>query len=172
MNIDEFKKYYKFCFWCAGKLKNQKGKVLLCANCGKKTYIDPRPVNGAIIENENGKILLVRRAIDPGKGMWDIPGGFLELGETVEEAMIRELKEETGIETEFKYFTSTIDLYEFQGIVYPLSCVIFHGKIKDQNFRAGDDASEIKFFKPQDLPWDKIAFEGVKKALKKFIDSR
>ncbi|KKR26184.1 MAG: mutT family protein [Microgenomates group bacterium GW2011_GWC1_39_7] len=173
MDIKKLKDQYKFCFSCASKLESKKGKVLICTNCGKNTYVDPSPTNGAIIENEKGEIMLVRRAKDPKKGYWDIPGGFINPGETAEESTIRELKEELGkTKVELEYLGTESDIYEYQGTAYPVLAFVFKAKINTENLYPADDVTQIKFFTPKDLPFDKIAFEGVKRALKKFIEKK
>lgn len=173
MDIKKLKQQYKFCFNCGGKLESKEGKILRCSSCSKNTYIDPSPTNGAIIENEKGEIMLVRRAKDPKKGYWDIPGGFINPGETAEESTVRELREELGAnQIELEYLGTESDTYEYQGTVYPVLAFVFKAKISTKNLSPADDVTEIKFFTPKALPFDKIAFEGVKRALKKFIEKK
>ena len=82
-----------------------------CLNCKTIHYENPKPTSTIICLN-NSNILLARRAFEPGKGEWGLPGGFMELNETLEEATMREFKEETNLECEFKKIISTCSHYD------------------------------------------------------------
>ncbi len=162
---------HKFCFLCGGKMVWRQENLLICAKCGYRKHINPTPCNAAILENTKGEILLVKRKVDPKKGYWDLPGGFVDLNENVEESVRRELKEELGISVpSLKYFDSQHDTYTYDGVIFPTLGLIFSGKIANQRLIPTDDISGLKFFKPQDLPYERIAFEGLKQALRKFIE--
>ena len=88
---------FKFCPKCSGDLTRKSENLLVCQKCKFELYLNPKPTNAAILENEKGEILLVKRKIPPKEGFWDLPGGFVEVGESAEEAIVREVKEELGI---------------------------------------------------------------------------
>lgn len=90
-----------------------------CGNCQKRLYLNAAAATLALIEDGKGNILCTKRAYNPGKGMLDLPGGFADPGETYEEAMAREIKEELGWEvTRMSYFCSRPNLYPYRGMIY------------------------------------------------------
>lgn len=171
--IPKFLDQYKFCFKCGGQLEFQEKNLLICKSCGYHNYINPIAANGAVLENEQGEILLVVRKVDPQKGMLDVPGGFVDLDENVEESMKRELIEELGFSPKnLKYYTSYPDEYFYDGVLFPTLILLFVGRVKDEKIIPHDDISGYKFYKKEEIPFDNIAFEGLKKTLKKYINDR
>ena len=121
-----------------------------CESCGTIHYQNPKPT-ATLICTKKDKILLVKRAFNPGKGEWNLPGGFLELGETLNQGAKRELKEETNLNGEmFKllghcsYFNSIFGDILLLGVEMKIS--------KWDNLKAGDDALEAGFFKINECP--------------------
>ena len=163
-----------FCSACGTKtdwvVSEKHGKeVEICPKCGKVHFRNSKPCAGALIV-ENGKILLVKRAIEPFFGYWDIPGGFLNENEHPADGAIRETLEETGLNVEpLAFFGIFIDYYEGEGggfthntyyIVKPIGGAL----------SAGDDASEAKWFSFDSLP-ENIAFPNhAKKVLRLLIE--
>jgi NADH pyrophosphatase NudC (nudix superfamily) len=97
----------------------------------------------------------------------------MDFNENAEESVVREIKEELGIEIKnFKYFGSQHDIYAYGNITFPTLGLIFTGEIQDVKIEALDDVSEVKFFKPEDLPFETIAFEAIKRALKDYVKTR
>lgn len=161
---------FTFCPKCGGTFKKETPHSLLCTNCGLHYYINPKGCNAIILENSQGEILLVKRRHNPQKGFYDLPGGFIDINETIEESMHREMKEELGITIDaITYFTSFYDRYEFGGINTYTICSVFVGKLPEKiQITPSDDAESVAFFKPEDIPFEEIAFEGIKKALLSF----
>jgi ADP-ribose pyrophosphatase YjhB (NUDIX family) len=126
-----------------------------------------------LLENENGEVLFVKRKQDPQKGYWDLPGGFVDLNETLEASVVREMQEELKIElTDFHYIGSMSDRYEFKGIRYHTVCALFLGKIeKGTKISPSDDAEDCAFFPLDAIPFEDLAFEGIKQALKQYIEA-
>lgn len=124
-----------------------------------------------ILKNEAGEILLVKRAIDPRKGFWDVPGGFVDQGETFEECTIREAKEELGAEIiDLKYIDSLIGTYLFQNIEYETLGVMFEATLKNiDDLEPADDVASYSFFKPDDLPFENFAFTWMDKFFKNYV---
>ncbi len=162
---------FKFCPNCKHKLNNYKKRLFDCPNCRFHFYLNPAPTNALIIENDKEEILLVKRKFNPYKNHWDLPGGFTDFGETVEESLIREIKEEINIDLKnFNYLGSFIDKYFYRGINYQTICFIFYTKLLEKhNLKASDDVSEIKFFSRKKLPWKQIGFKGIVQGLKKYL---
>ena len=118
-----------------------------CPSCGHVDWGNPKPAVGAILVRE-GRVLLSRRAREPGKGLWDLPGGFLEVGEHPEDAIRRELREETGLEARVVRLLA-IATGEYQGagtlnLVYLCEA--------EGEPRADDDSAELRWCAPDDLP--------------------
>lgn len=161
---------YTFCPKCGGRFKKESTTLLVCTECGLQFFINPRPVNGIILENNKEELLFVKRKFDPYLGYWDIPGGFIEINESAEDSMLREMKEEIGITiTDFRYLGSYPNPYEYAGMTLHTLGIIFYGLIDNQEIKPGDDADGYAFFRYDRLPWNKIAFEAVQLGLKDYI---
>jgi NAD+ diphosphatase len=161
---------YQYCPQCAGKFHPVGKNSLVCEKCDFHYYVNARPTNAVILENEHGDILLVERKFDPGKGLWDLPGGFIDINETAEESMSREAQEELGVTIKnIKYISSSADLYTFKGITYNTICFIFTAQTDDTEIKPADDAASFQFFPKNRLPLDKIAFPSLRKALEEYI---
>lgn len=133
---------------------------------------NPIPTNGVILENKKGEILLVRRKKYPKKGFWDLPGGFVEAGENMEESVQREIKEELGIELkEFTYFSSYPDRYFYQGKYEKILGFIFTGNIGNKTIKPASDISGFKFFLKDKIPYHRLAFKSLKTAFKDYLNS-
>ena len=143
--------------------------LLVCQKCKFELYLNPKPTNAAILENEKGEILLVKRKIPPKEGFWDLPGGFVEVGESAEEAIVREVKEELGISViDLCYIGSYPGKYEYQNVNYDILGFVFSGKI-NRKIKTNDEISEVKFFKKDEIPADKIAFWAIRQSIEDFI---
>jgi len=129
-------------------------------------YQNPNIVTGCLPIWED-KVLLCRRAIEPRKGFWNVPGGYLENGETVEEGAMREVWEEALARVEI---TSLHLIYDIPQInqVY----MHFLGNLIDGKFGIGEESTEVKLFDEAEIPWDDIAFSSSKQTLKLYFESR
>lgn len=161
---------FKYCLRCGSKVTSSQGK-LSCRNCGLDFYLNPKACTGIILKNEAGEILLVKRAIDPRKGFWDVPGGFVDQGETFEECTIREAKEELGAEiTDLKYIDSMIDTYLFQDIEYETLGVMFEATLNNiDDLEPADDVASYEFFKPDALPFEDFSFRWMEKFFRNYV---
>ncbi len=161
---------FSFCPKCSGKMELKEANLLVCTNCDLHYYINPKACNTVIITNEKGEVLLVKRKYDPQKGFWDLPGGFVDINESIEESVVREIKEELGISLEhIQYLTSVPDRYEYKGLNYHTICSVFTAKLHtDTQINIGDDVAEVKFVKPKDIDFRKIAFDSIKQLLRSY----
>lgn len=159
-----------FCPFCSYKTTKKKENFFFCAKCKRHIYVNPRPTN-ALITQKKGHILFVKRKYPPQKGFWDLPGGFVDLGESFEESLRREVKEEIGVSkiTKLKYFHSYAGHYYFEGKRYNTVCVIFTGNIEEQKITIGDDAAGIGWLSKRAMPYEQIAFASLKRAIKEYI---
>jgi len=154
---------YKYCPQCKFDLDKVKGHPY-CKSCNITMYLNPKPaVNGLIIKNN--KILLCTRSIPPFKGTLDVVGGFIENGETPQKALIRETKEEVGLEIKpTKLFDIYSDIYGKTGelvlITYYI-CNVTGGKIEPKS-----DVSEAHWVPINNIPFNKVGFKNVRHALK------
>ena len=155
----------KFCPHCAGQLAPKmidKRERLVCQECGFIFYINPKVAAGALIEVK-GRVVLVRRGIEPRAGYWALPSGFAEYGETIEETAIRECREETGLKIELD---DILGVYSVNSDFYGhLVLVLYSAHVVSGELIAGDDASEAGLFAPAELPTD-MAFQAHCQALR------
>jgi len=158
----------RYCPYCGGKLirKLIEGrKRLFCSQCEKVYYENPTPVVAVVARDENNKVLLIKRKLEPGKGEWALPSGFMELEESPEQAALRELKEETGIIGKYKRL---IGVYANKSEIHGyLVNIIYEVEIIGGNICASDDATEAKFFALNQLPF--LVFRSHREALKELF---
>ena len=163
---------FKFCPVCGSpnfEINNIKSKK--CKDCGFSYYLNASSATVALIVNEKDELLVVRRKNDPGKDMLDMPGGFVDMDETGEEAMAREVKEETGLETtEVSYQFSYPNTYLYSGFLVHTLDMFFKVKVKDlSHVEAMDDAAAYYWIPFSEIDIDKFAFDSIKKGLTRFL---
>ena len=137
----------------------------VCPACGTIHYSNPVIVAGTLPVC-GSRILLCRRAIEPGYGLWTLPAGFMENGETTVEAALRETQEEAGARVKHATLYTVLDIPRFNNVY-----MIFKADL-DGRFSAGTDSLEVALLEEADIPWDHIAFETVRRTLAHFFDDR
>jgi len=146
-----------YCPLCSGKFESKviepdETLRLVCKECGYTHFQNPTPTVLAIIE-KGDQLLLVKRKYDPYKGEWDIPGGFLEVGQNLEDAIKAEIKEELGVGVKSAtYFKSTVSFYQTKYKVENIVGAAFKVEVDSYDFVPGSDVLEVKFFDINDLP--------------------
>lgn len=163
---------FKFCPVCGSKhftINNIKSKK--CQDCGFSYYLNASSATVALIVNEKNELLVVRRKNDPGKDMLDMPGGFIDMDETGEEGMAREVKEETGLEaTEVTYLFSFPNTYLYSGFLVHTLDMFFKVKVKDlSHIEAMDDAAAYYWIPFPEIDIEKFAFDSIKRGLTRFL---
>lgn len=148
----------RFCTRCGselrfGEVEGEDRHRLACRSCGFVFYVNPRLVVTTIPVNDAGEVVLLRRGIEPGRGWWAQPGGFLEVDETVTEAAIRETLEETGLVVEPGEIVGLYSRLEAAVVVLAFEARIVGGVV-----RLNREALEIQAFAPDAIPWSGIAF--------------
>jgi ADP-ribose pyrophosphatase YjhB (NUDIX family) len=150
-----------------GEVAGEDRERLACQSCGFIAYVNPRLVVTAIPVTDEGRVVLLRRGIEPGRGLWAQPGGFLEVDETVSEAAIRETFEETGL---------VIRPGEIVGLYSRLEAAVvviaFEAHVVAGEPRTNPEALEIATFAPADIPWPEVAFLTSKWAIRDWIRLR
>ncbi len=167
---------FRFCPGCGAKgpKAHSKGKHITCEKCGFDYYHNVASAAGVIIEY-GSKVLVVVRANEPRKGLLDVPGGFADYGESAEEALAREVREELGIKIKNqRYLTSAPNVYVYKGVTYATTDLLFTYRIDNpRKFKPNrNEIAEIKFFEPEKIPLNRIAFISTKKALQYYIKQK
>lgn len=161
-----------FCTRCGdslrfGLVEGEDRERLACRSCGFVAYVNPRLVVTTIPVTDDGQVVLLRRGIEPGRGSWAQPGGFLEVDETVTEAAIRETNEETGLVVEPGEIVGLYSRLEAAVVV-----IAFEARVVGGAHRLNPEALEIAAFMPDDIPWDGIAFRTTHWALRDWVRRR
>ena len=140
---------------------------MACPACGHIAYVNPRLVVTTIPVTDAGEALLLRRGIEPSRGKWAQPGGFMEIDESVTEAAIRETLEETGI---------LVEPGEILGLYVRLEAAVvvlaYEARIVGGTPRRTPEALEIRAFAASDIPWDEVAFSTSFWALRDWVTTR
>lgn len=143
-----------------------------CENCGFEYFLNPSAAVAAFILNANGELLVERRKNDPAKGTLDLPGGFADTDETLEEAVRREICEETGLQvTQTGYLFSQPNVYHYSGFDVRTLDVFFLCAVEnDTKVLAADDAAECMWVAPEDLHIEQFGLRSVRQALYLFLE--
>ena len=160
---------FEFCPVCGGKLKSQNVKEheptrLVCRDCEFIFYLDPKLVACAIVEEEGG-IVLLRRDIEPQKGKWVMPGGYVDRGEVVEDAALKETEEECGLKIRLKDLLGVYSYPEKLEVV-----IVYTAEVLSGDLMVGDETQASRLFKPGEIPWDELAFESTQDALRDYYE--
>jgi 8-oxo-dGTP diphosphatase len=165
---------YKFCPVCGSMLEPRVLKItepkrLVCTNtsCGFVFYLDPKIAVGTIIRMASGKIVLVKRAIEPGYGKWVFPGGYVDRGEEVTLAAVREAREEAGLAVKLDHL---INIYSYAGRAPVI--IVYAATMVSGELAVDDEGLEAREFDLDDIPWDELAFRSTQEALRDYIDGR
>ena len=160
---------FRFCPVCGGalesrSLKNGDPARLVCTACGFVFYLDPKLAVGTIITDEQNRVVLVKRAIEPGYGKWVFPGGYVDRGEEVQAAAVREAREETGLDVRLDRL---INIYSYAGRVPVI--VVYAATMIGGCLGCDDEGLEARFFEPDTIPWQELAFRSTHEALREFL---
>jgi ADP-ribose pyrophosphatase YjhB (NUDIX family) len=163
---------YRFCPSCGGTLearllKPGEPQRLVCTRCSHVVYLDPKVAVGTIITAGDGRIVLVRRAIEPGYGLWVFPGGYVDRGEQVTTAAIREAREEAGLDVRLD---GLVDIYSYPGV--PLVVIVYAASILGGELCTDDECLEAGLFSSGDIPWRSLAFRSTHDALADYLAGR
>lgn len=145
----------------------------VCSSCGHVAYVNPKIAAGTVPVHE-GRIALIRRAVEPGAGLWSWPSGYVEIDESVEQAAVRETHEETGLGVEL---TDLLGIFSFpwagRGSGRPPAGVVVVGwlaEVESGTLCAGDDAADAAWFLPDAIPWPELAFASSRMGLERALE--
>lgn len=137
----------------------------VCSHCGFIDYRNPKVVVGSVLRFEGG-VLLCRRAIDPRRGFWTLPAGYLELGETVEDGALREAYEEARVRPQLDQLLAVYSVPRISQVQ-----IMFRGSLRNRDCAPGAESLEARIFDWAEIPWADLAFPTVGWALRHFKDS-
>ena len=163
---------YRYCPRCGGPferrlLKAGEPERLVCTTCGDVFYLDPKIAVGTIIRTEPasaGRIVLVRRAIEPGYGKWVFPGGYVDRGEPLLRAAVREAHEECGLEVRID---GLVNIYSYPGRAPVI--VVYAATSIGGTLCADDECLETAEFDAASIPWDNLAFQSTREGLQDYL---
>lgn len=164
---------FRYCPKCGSGDMRFQGKRLYCNACSFTFYINPGVAVGALIVDEEKGLLVAIRGQDPGKGTWDIPGGFAEPGETAEQTLYREVQEELGVQIiSHEYFASAPNIYPYRGVVYHTTDLVFRCQIDHPDrIQAADDIADIHYVPILDLKPEPFAMVSIRRIIAQFLES-
>ncbi len=156
-----------YCSECGHKVVNKippgdTTSRFMCESCNIVHYQNPKVIAGCIAQWQ-GKVLLCKRAIEPRIGSWTVPAGYMENGETMERAALRETREETGADVRLDVLYSVFDIEAIDQIY-----IIYRGVMTSPNIVAGPECSEARLFELDEIPWDNLFYPAIKDLLLRF----
>jgi 8-oxo-dGTP diphosphatase len=156
----------RFCPRCATPAQVDFPRSIACPSCGYRAYYNPKPVACAIPTDENDRVILLKRGFDPSKDLWTFPGGFVDLGESVEQAAHREVDEELGIRIELQALVGVYSRPQERVVL------VVYGARALGAPRRTPEAIDVRAFEPTEIPWDELAFWSTGRALRDFLAIR
>ena len=160
---------YRFCPRCGSPLEPRLLKAgdrerLVCTACGFIFYIDPKVAVGTIIRARSSRIVLVRRAIEPGYGKWVFPGGYVDRGEPLTVAAIREAREECGLDVRLDGLVNIYSYADRAPVIVVYAATAIGGTIC-----ADEECLEAVEFDTSAIPWDELAFRSTREGLRDYL---
>jgi len=161
---------YRFCPACGGPLEKRSLKAtdpdrLVCSACGFVFYLDPKVAVGTIITVSDSQLVLVRRAIEPGYGLWVFPGGFVDRGEELTTAAMREAREESGLDVRLDRL---VNIYSYPNAAVII--VVYAATALSGELCGDEECLEARLFSADKIPWDELAFPSTRDALRDYLD--
>lgn len=138
---------------------------IVCFNCKEIHYVNPKIISGCLVVHEQ-KVMLCRRNIEPRYNLWNLPCGFMEMGEALEESAIRETLEETEASVRIEHLHCTFSL-PMHGQVY----MVFLATMLDGHFATTHESNAVDFFSEKEIPWSELAFDSTRYALEMYFQA-
>jgi ADP-ribose pyrophosphatase YjhB (NUDIX family) len=164
--------HYRFCPSCGGPLalrtlKEEDPQRLVCTTCGFVFYLDPKVAVGTIIRTPDSQLVLVRRAIEPGYGLWVFPGGYVDRGEELTAAAIREAREESGLHVQID---GLVGIYSYPA--RPMIIIVYAASVLGGELCRDEESLEARLFAADDIPWSSLAFLSTTEAFRDYLAGR
>jgi ADP-ribose pyrophosphatase YjhB (NUDIX family) len=150
----------RFCPRCGRRAQVDFPRRIECPSCGYTAYYNPKPVACAIPVDAEGRAILLRRGFDPGRGLWTFPGGFVDLGESVEDAARREADEELGLAIELGALVGVYSRADERVVL-----IVYRARAIGRP-RTTPEAIEVRAFSPAEIPWSELAFWSTELSLR------
>jgi 8-oxo-dGTP diphosphatase len=160
----------RFCPLCGGGLAREpiapdQREHPVCARCRFIYYLNPKVV-GCTIPERDGRVLLTRRTINPARGRWTFPGGYVDFGETVTDAAMRETLEETGLAVDL---TGLVGVYTYPGA--PV-IIVYGARVTSGTLTPCAENDLLEWIEPEKIPWEELAFPSTRDALRDWVGAR
>jgi len=167
---------FRYCPSCGvGSMTAPAGDVFVCRGCGFEFHFNAAAAVCGIITDEQDRLLITIRGRDPAKGLWDLPGGFVDRGESAEQALMREMREELGdiaIES-MTYLCSVPNTYPYKNVTYQTADLAFVCRVRDtQGLLAGDDVADVRFVHLGEVAIHKFGFVSIQKIVQHYLSTR
>ncbi len=167
--------HFNFCPSCGSLVKSHLNKItFFCGDCELEMHFSPVSSAAALIHDLDGNILFIRRRKEPHKGKLGIPGGFVNPGEQLESAMLREVKEEVGIElVSWNYLGGWPNQYSYKSVIYAVTDVYYVAEVENfQNIQiCPDEIDEVHIAIPDTINFEELAFPSLKMAVSAYLNS-
>jgi ADP-ribose pyrophosphatase YjhB (NUDIX family) len=160
---------FRYCPRCGGSLdkrfvKGNEPMRLVCGSCSFIFYQDPKVVAGTIFVLDGG-IVLLKRGVEPGLGKWVFPGGYVDRNEAVQDAAIRETKEECSLDVKLG---PLLNVYSYSRSAHVI--IVYAAEVTGGALAAADECTEARVFKSNEIPWNELAFESTRDALREYVE--
>lgn len=177
MSIEDKPVWLRYCPRCGGQdVRADRDNKMICDGCGFEFYFNTAAAVAGLIVDEDGRLLVIVRDEEPAKGTWDLPGGFVDPGESVEEAVTREVREEVGLEVvSTKYFCSVPNVYEYKAVQYATADMAYICEVEDVSrarAKATDEVRAILFKRADEIDVSKFGFKSVGEIVRRFLSGR
>jgi ADP-ribose pyrophosphatase YjhB (NUDIX family) len=166
----------RFCPHCGGALRSRRPEGdrhsrLVCGACGFILYLGLKVAAGTVAERDD-RIVLIRRGVPPGEGLWSFPCGYAETDETLERCAIRETREETGLAVRLRGLLGAYSYPPSRTSGGRVAVLAYEALVTGGRPRAGDDALEVRLARPAEIPWRELAFSSSRDALRDWLARR
>jgi NADH pyrophosphatase NudC (nudix superfamily) len=170
---DESGQVLKYCLKCgAAALRMIGSKQLYCDSCGFEFYLNPAAAVAGLIRDAQSRLLVIERAQEPQKGTWDLPGGFADPEESAEEALVREVQEELGLDiTNLRYLCSFPNRYAYMGIQYATMDLGFVCEVEDAAVAQAAESEVARWFllSPEEIDISRFGFPSVARIVERYL---